>query len=356
MKIQDKLRIISKISSGNFGDVLLCENTYLANRREAVKYIKTQNREEVERIAEVKKNLFECSVLEYLRKSNYIVEIYDAEVLQDGFRINMEFLEKGSVQDLLNKIKFLDAKQALKIAGCVLHALEYAHNKSILHLDVKPGNILIKNENTYKLSDFGLANIRDEKGNSAFKQIYTMHVPPEKISGSQNEATEQSDIYMFGVTLYRLLNGDSYVAQQWDDLRKNKTLTNAIISGKFPDRNKYLPHINKKLIKIINKCLDVNLSQRYKSIRDVRIDLGKIKIKNNWIPKDISANLHYWKCFVDDRPYLEIIGERNQKNLWNLSLLKYGKSKKLKISKYCAKSLKEKDFYKKFNIIFQKYF
>jgi serine/threonine protein kinase len=354
--IPDKLTIISKISDeGNFGEVHLCENTYLANRKEAVKYIRIQNEEEEARIAEIKKNLFESSVLEYLRKCKYIVEIYDAEILKDGFRINMEYLERGSVQKLLNEKTFLGAKQILKISECVLNALEYAHRKGILHLDVKPGNILVKNETTFKLSDFGLSNIRDQEGNSSFKQIYTMHVPPEAMVSVQSKATVQSDIYMFGVTLYRLLNGDSHLANQRDRLREKSLLETAIISGKFPARSSYFPHVNKKLIKIVNKCLAVDLNKRYKNVRDVRIDLGKVRVRHNWTPKVISDSHLCWECCVDGIPHLEVIGEKNETGLWNFSLLKYGKTRKTKVSKHCAGKLKEKDFYKKFSAVFQEY-
>jgi len=121
MEIPDKLKVIQPISEGNFGDVLLCENTYLSNRKEAVKIITIKGKEEKDKAVELSQNLFESSILEYLRQSPYIVKIYDAEFLKNGFRINMEYLKDGSVQDLLNKCYFLNTKQILKISECVLH-------------------------------------------------------------------------------------------------------------------------------------------------------------------------------------------------------------------------------------------
>lgn len=357
MIIPDKLTVINQISDeGNFGEVILCENTFLANRKEAVKFIKIDGEEEEARILEIKNSLFECSVLEYLKKCKYIVEIYDAEILEAGFRINMEYLEKGSVQNLLNEKSFLDTKQILKISECTLHALEYAHFKGIFHLDIKPGNILIKNETIYKLSDFGLANIRGEDGNSAFKRIYTMHVPPEVISAEQIIATEQSDIYMFGVTLYRLLNGDSHLAKQRDNLVEKNLLNEGVVSGKFPDRSHYMPHVNKKIIKVVNKCMNVDLEKRYKNVREARIELAKIKFRYHWLPKNITARLYCWECLLDNIPCLEIVGEKTESGLWNLLLMKYGKTKKTKISKHCAVKLTEREFYNKARNIFQEYF
>lgn len=357
MIIPDKLIIIKKISDkGKFGEVFLCRNTYLANRKEAVKFIPAKGRAELTRVRELYKNLFESSVLEYLRKSKYIVEIYDAEILKDGFRINMEYLEKGSVQDLLNKKDILDIKQILKISECVLHALEYAHNKNIFHLDIKPGNILIKNKNTYKLSDFGLASIRHKKGIASFKEIYTIHIPPERISGVKIEATEQSDIYMFGVTIYRLLNGDSYLADQYKVLKTKKEFYNLVISGKFPDRSNYLPRVHIKLKRIVNKCLNINLDKRYKSIREIRNDLSKIKIKYDWSPRNISEKFQHWECSIKGNPFLEFICSKDDQNFWTISTMKYGKAKKRRITKYCNRKLKEKDFLKKQSTIFNEYF
>jgi len=355
MQIPNKLKFLNEISSdGNFGDVLLCENTYLL-RKEAVKIIPIKGKTEKDIAKELNDNLFESSVLEYLRKSQYIVDIYDAEFIKHGFSIRMEFLENGSVQNILNKTVFLPTKQVVKISECVLHALEHAHTKQILHLDIKPGNILIKNENIYKLSDFGLANIKNKDGSSIFKKIYTAHYPPEKLSGQKKEADEQSDIYMLGVTLYRLLNGDSYFSAQWNNFKKKKILENSIISGKFPDRINYLPHVHRKLRKIINKCLNIDLKKRYENVREIRNDFGKLKIKCDWVVKKISQTFHHWECHNEKGLFLELIAEKKS-NLWEISLKKYTKKSKLRIKKYCSKNLKEKDFDKKLRNIFNDFF
>jgi eukaryotic-like serine/threonine-protein kinase len=354
MEIPNKLKIIQELSRGQFGEVFLCENSYLSNRKEAVKFISTKSKDEKEKIKELKENLFESSVLEYLKKSPYIVNIYDAEILNSGFRINMEFLENGSIQELLKKQDFLNIKQIIKISECVLHALEHAHNKHILHLDIKPGNILIKNENIYKLSDFGLANVKSEDGTSSFKKIYTAHYPPERLAGSLTEATEQSDIYMFGVTLYRLLNGESYFANQWHDKRIKNTLKDSIIAGKFPNRGKYLPHVNSKIKKIVNKCLDIDLNKRYQNVREIRNDFGKIKMEYCWIPKNITAELQHWECLCNENLFLELIAEKKD-SYWDMSLYKFGPSKKTRIVKHCGTKLDNKSFYKKANKIFNEF-
>ncbi|MFZ2390573.1 MAG: serine/threonine-protein kinase [Minisyncoccales bacterium] len=350
MEIPLKIKMLRVLSKGNFGEVYLCENTYLAGRNEAVKVIKRKGEE-----IKINEDLFEPSVLEYLKKSKYIVEIYNADITNDALTINMEYLKDGSVQQLLDKNNFLSSKTILKISECVLNALEYAHNKGIFHLDIKPGNILIKNENIYKLSDFGLANTKDQDGNSSFKKIYTIHTPPEKIANPSSKATEQSDIYMFGVTLYRLLNGDAHLKKQIESLKSRKELNDLIVSGKFPDLKKQLPHVDKRLKKIAERCLSIDLSKRYKNIREIKNNLGKIKIKYSWIAKNISDKLHCWDCFLNENLYLELIAEKKSSNLWTVTLMKYGKKKKMKVKKYCNKNIKSENVSKKISEIFSEY-
>lgn len=357
MQIPDKLNVINIISNDwNFWEVILCQNTYLL-RKEAVKLINVKSKEEQEKVIEIKRNLFESSVLEYLSKSPYIVKIYDAEVLKEGFRINMEYLENWSIQKLLNNNTFLNIKLILKISECILHALEYAHSKDILHLDLKPWNILIENENIYKLSDFWLAGIKDDNGKSNFTEIYTMHYPPEKLSGKQDYATEQTDIYMLWLTLYRLLNWDIYTSEQWNYYKWNKNLEEAIVNWKFPNRKKYLPYINTKIIKIVNKCLNVDLDKRYKNIRELRNDFNKIKIKYDWIVKDLSETLEHW--IANDVKWnilLELIVIKSWNDLWDINLFKYNKSSKTKITKYCSNNLNNKEKNKLINSIFNDFF
>lgn len=355
MQMPNKLRFLSKLSSeGNFGEVLLCENTFLSGRKEAVKVIPFKGESEKEVLRELNNNLFESSVLEYLRKSQYIVDIHDAEFIGSSFAIRMEYLEKGSVQGILNSSNFLNLKQVIKISECVLHALEHAHNKKILHLDIKPGNILIKNENVYKLSDFGLSNIKDKDGFSEFKKIYTAHYPPEKLSGIEKGANEQSDIYMLGVTLYRLLNGDSHFSGQLDDLKGKNILKHSIISGKFPNRKKYLPHVPSKFKRIINKCLSTDLDKRYKNAREVRNDFGKLKITYDWIAKQISDDFYRWECYENRNVFLELTVVKNS-GYWEMSLKKYTAKNKLNVKKHCYKKLKKEDMYKKLSLIFNEY-
>lgn len=349
MNFPGKLTAVNKISGdGNFGEVYLCENPFLNSRKEAVKHLKGP----IKNIDELKNRLFESSVLEYLRECEYIVNIYSAQIQDDDFFISMEYMENGSVQKLLDNHSFLSIKRSIKIAECVLQALEYAHNKNILHLDIKPGNILIKNDNIFKLSDFGLSGVINKSGVCDFKQIYTPNYPPETFNG-QSDATKQTDIYMLGVTLYRLVNGDSLLAHQRQTAGSN--IRQDIINGKIPERNSYLYHIPKRIIQIINKCISIDLSKRYNSVRDIRKDLGKLKIKYNWEIQVNTPGYITWNCYLNNKLHMDLWCEKNNKDLWDIDLYKIIKGR-LRVKKHCHKNLKPKDLHKNLNKIFNEYF
>lgn len=353
MDIPDKLRILSTISTdGNFSKVYLCENTYLNNRKEAVKLIHINEEEEDKRLFKINESLFESSVLEYLWQSDYIVKIYDAQILETGFRINMEYLDNWSLQGLLNKQWYLDNKMILRIAECILQWLEYAHSKNILHLDIKPWNILIKNENIYKLSDFWLAWFIGPTWQCNFRMIYNNHIPPENIGNWI--ATEQSDIYMFWITMYRLINWDSHFISQIDQLSHDDILLK-IKKWEFPNRKYYLPHVHEKLRKIFNKCMNLDLSKRYSSAREIRGDLSKLKLIYNWksITKEVDLLRYHW--FMGDKLVYELVCERNNEWLWQLTFLKIWK-KSIKVGRYSHKLLTINELNRKLEEIFFQFF
>ena len=159
----------------------------------------------------------------------------------------------------------------------VLRALGHAHSRDIVHRDVKPANILIGNAGEAKLSDFGLALPDLQSLNVAqLKQYqYVLHLAPE-VRRIQ-DYTPLSDIYAAGVTMYRLVNGDSNLPQITPDQAQRLARR-----GEFPSRNGYREFVPQALKRIINKALNVDPGMRYQSADEMRHALERQVLLVDW--------------------------------------------------------------------------
>jgi serine/threonine-protein kinase len=186
----------------------------------------------------------------------------------------MEYLQRGSVESVF-KGQALPISVALRIITDICWALEYAHHRDFIHRDIKPGNILLSSDGRAKLSDFGLAT-RVPRGAFASPHGYLTHVAPEVFR--TNRTSKLSDIYALGVTAYRLLNGDGFLP----DIHDASDIQDMILTGQYPDRDKYRPYIPTKVQSIINKCMSINPHERYQSPAAFRKALEALRICCNW--------------------------------------------------------------------------
>ncbi|MCA9959591.1 MAG: protein kinase [Anaerolineales bacterium] len=148
-----------------------------------------------------------------------VVRIYDFGDSDEGLFIAMEYVDGGSLRDHLQRLqrmqKFLPLAQSLQIAAQIADALHYAHNRGIIHRDVKPGNIILKRlsqpddpeEQPFRavLTDFGLVKLQE--GTSMTQSGTTLGTPmymsPEQCDGRKLDG--RSDLYGLGVVLYELI-------------------------------------------------------------------------------------------------------------------------------------------------------
>ena len=166
----------------------------------------------------------------------------------------------------------MTVREIIKYSLDFLGGLLYIHAKRLIHLDIKPNNILINNSGKAVLSDFGLSRYLNEEGTAIQKKVYNLIFDPEILMGMDEIST---DIYQVGLTLYRMCNGTASLAEQ---KREIVEFEKAILNGRFPNRNKYLPHIPNELRRIVNRALEVDIEKRYKSVLDIMNDLSEINI------------------------------------------------------------------------------
>lgn len=165
-------------------------------------------------------------------------------------------------------------------AGCqILSGLHNIHSKGLIHFDVKPDNVLLSSRGEALLSDFGLAKQTNLSGVARQDGLYYKMVAPEATRGDQFDRT--FDIYQFGLTLYRMCNGNAAFYSQYASYGVGAAFNRAqykfdVQKGRFPDRKAFAPHIPNKLRRIIKMCMETAIADRYQSAIDVANDLAGV--------------------------------------------------------------------------------
>ena len=203
-----------------------------------------------------------------------IAEIQYACEKDEFIYLSMPHYPQGSLEKLYNQ-QHLTVREIIKYSLDFLKGLHFIHTKGLIHLDVKPGNILINKSNVAVLTDFGLSKYVNQYDVAAYDKVYGEHCYPEAFS--TNLVSKQADIYQAGVTLYRMCNGDDFFRDQKPNLTKDNLLAEI-----YPDRNAFLPHIPKSLITVIKKSLKANPTERYSSVIELMNALSKIDKNLDW--------------------------------------------------------------------------
>jgi eukaryotic-like serine/threonine-protein kinase len=237
----------------------------------------------------------ESQKLYYVQHPN-IVHVKYACKDDDHIYLTMPYYKNGSVNYLMES-RFLNVREIIKYGFDFLNGLHFIHTKKLVHFDVKPTNILIDDSNKALLADFGLAKHLDDDGEASPEVMYGKHFVPEFFS--PEEMTTASDIYQAGLTLYRMCNGNDVFFTQHASMHAN--IKAHILTGKFPDRTFFLPHIPKKLRKIIKKSIEVDISKRYDTILEMLNELATV---DNSLDVQYSysqtTHVHKWTCECDN--------------------------------------------------------
>lgn len=149
----------------------------------------------------------EATIIASLDHPN-IVRIYDVEVIDDlTLYMAMEYLSGGTLKEKLLKGKML-LPECLKVIEQISEGLHHAHQKGYIHRDIKPGNILFRNDGTTVLTDFGIAKLQDTSGEltrMGFTMGTLQYMSPEQVITT--DLDQRSDIYSLGLVFYEMLTG-----------------------------------------------------------------------------------------------------------------------------------------------------
>ena len=211
----------------------------------------------------------EAQILSKLRH-RYITRFYEFINNNQGAVLVMEYVEGTPVDILLSERGALPLQEAIEVGQCLLEALVYAHGKGITHRDIKPANLIQEKSGTVKVTDFGIAKIR-EGGGSTGQTVLTKsgfllgtphYMSPEQIR-EPKDAGAKSDIYSSGVVLYEMLTGNLPF-----NSRSLPKLIDAIYRGEKKSPSEMRPEVDKELEQIVLKAMHPRMDQRYETARE----------------------------------------------------------------------------------------
>jgi WD40 repeat protein/tRNA A-37 threonylcarbamoyl transferase component Bud32 len=202
-----------------------------------------------------------------------IVPIYEVGEHHGQHFFSMGLVDGGSLADLLNRDGPLHPRRAAELMQTISDAVQYAHARNIVHRDLKPANVLLDEQGSPKVTDFGLAkNVEQDSGLTATGQVMgtPAYMPPEQASGKIDEVGPLADVYSLGAILFFLLTGrppfeSSSVVE----------LLQLVVQQEAVSPQHHNPSVDLDLATICLKCLRKEPEKRYASSAELASDLGR---------------------------------------------------------------------------------
>jgi eukaryotic-like serine/threonine-protein kinase len=259
--------ILEKLGEGGMGVVYKAKDTKL-ERHVALKFLPSNFTRDA---AAKERFIQEAKAASSLEHTN-ICNIHEIDETEDG----QMFIVMACYEGLSLKQKIergpLKLKEALDIAVQVANGLAKAHEKVIVHRDIKPANVHVTTDGVAKILDFGLAKLGDQtrltkEGTTLGTAAY---MSPEQARGE--DVDFRTDIWSLGVVVYEMLTGQLPFKGDYE-----AALMYAILNEKPEPVEKHLPDISSEFLHILNRSLEKDPKNRYQSIKDMLIDLHRLK-------------------------------------------------------------------------------
>lgn len=261
--IAGRYTIISSLGEGGMADVYLGQDTIL-NRQVAIKILRGELSKDPITLLRFQR---EAGAVSKLHHPN-VVEVYDVGEYNSRHYIVMEYVKGRTLKQLISQRGALHQEEAVDIMIQLTSAVQHAHEHHIIHRDIKPQNVLVKDDGTIKITDFGIALAHDAiQLTQADAVLGSAHyLAPETTRGES--INHQVDIYALGIVFYELLRGsvpfkgDNPVQIAMKHLRED-----------IPSIRDFHPMIAQSVENIIIKASAKDRKQRYQSAKEMLYDL-----------------------------------------------------------------------------------
>lgn len=294
-----KYKIIEKIGQGGFGIVYKAFHESLQSNVCIKEFFFSDLCERAKKSSKItiisssadKIQLVDSLKKKFIKEAQRLAQFQNPHIIHvmDNFEENntayfvMEYIEGGSLEDLINRTGAISEEKAKKIILPIIDALEAVHNKGLLHLDIKPANILLRNDQSAILIDFGISKYMEMAGNQTTTAPIGLskgYAPLEQYGGTIADFSKATDVYSICATLYRMVTG----VIPPEPLQIH---TNGIKSP-----NELNPQISLKFSNAILKGLSIKAIERPQNMSELKNQLIKEEIVNETVvPKVNNTNI-----------------------------------------------------------------
>jgi serine/threonine protein kinase/Tfp pilus assembly protein PilF len=261
----NRYRIIEEIGRGGMGRVYKAEDTEL-NITVALKIIRPRYSSDPLFIERFKKEMLTARSI----SQENVIRIFDLGEAHKIKYISMEYIKGQNLRELIRASGTLSLDAALNMTRQMCAALKVAHQKGIVHQDLKPSNVMVDNSGRVYIMDFGLAKAVYGLGSEKTGEITgtPQFMSPEQAKGEKID--QRSDIYSLGAILYEMVTGKLvFEAGSAEEYRRKH------MAETPPAPSRVNPHVPHYLDHIILKCLEKDKAKRYQSMEEILADLDK---------------------------------------------------------------------------------
>ena len=277
--LDDRYELLEKVGEGGMAVVYSALDRRL-NRNVAVKIM----RDEMAADEEFKRRFCAESQAVAMMSHPNIVAVYDVSHSDQMEYIVMELIDGITLKQYMDRRGILSWKEAVHFSKQIARALGHAHERGIIHRDIKPQNIMLLRDGTIKVADFGIASLENEFQEADGQAIGSIHyIAPEQARGDLPDA--RSDIYSLGVVMYEMVTGE--VPYTGDTLGEIAVKHMNATPKPIRELNQDLPEV---LEEIIARAMAPNLADRYQTAAEQADDLEQLsRDAANGLVEDASA-------------------------------------------------------------------